>query len=144
MSEDLSSRVAAIEVHINNHNAKLKELHNSIQDIYHKYGEHSKEFRDILLQLQGVVSEFSEFSVKIRELEEELSPIPAKLEAHVESYKTYIKNDGLFKFAKNNPALAGGFVIVGMIAATLILILSGSEPGMVLLKIFLAPFGVKV
>ena len=136
MSDDTVSRVAAVEVWIQAHDVKLKELHASIQDIYAKYGVHSKEFRDVLLQLQGIVSEFTEFSVKLKEFEEDLSGVPAKLENHIKDFDNYKSNDGFFKFIGNNKILSAQLMLAGIAIVIIVLALSGSEPGMTLLRFF--------
>ncbi len=136
MADDVNSRIAAVEVWIQNHDKKLIELHDSIRDIYTKYGVHSKEFRDVLLQLQGIVSEFTEFSVKLKEFEEDLGGIPAKLDSHIKDFDTYKSNDGFFKFVGNNKALSAQIMFAGIVMAMLIVLLSGSAPGIALLKFF--------
>lgn len=136
MADDVNSRVAAVEVWIKTHDEKLKELHDSIQDIYAKYGVNSKEFRDVLLQLQGIVSEFTEFSVKLKELEQDLGGIPVKLDNHIKDFDTYKSNNGFFKFIGNNKALSAQIMLSGIILAVLVIIMSGSEPGMILLRFF--------
>ena len=136
MADDINGRVAAVEVWIQAHDVKLKELHDSISDIYVKYGVHSKEFRDVLLQLQGIVSEFTEFSVKLKEFEEDLSGIPTKLENHIKDFDDYKSNDGFFKFVGNNKALSAQLMFAGVIITVLILVLSGSDAGMTLLRFF--------
>jgi len=141
MADDISGRVAAVEVWIQAHDVKLKELHDSIQDIYVKYGVHSKEFRDVLLQLQGIVSEFTEFSVKLKEFEEELSGIPTKLENHIKDFDDYKSNDGFFKFVGNNKILSAQLMLAGIILVLIVLVLSGSDPGMALLRFFAALVG---
>lgn len=144
MSDDLNSRVAAVEVWIQTHDEKLKELHESIQDIYNKYGAYSKEFRDVLLQLQGIVSEFSEFSIKLKELEVDLGGVPVKLETHIQNFETYKNNDGFFKFIANNRILSAQLMLGGIVAAVLIILLSGSEPGMIILRFFAGLVGWRI
>ena len=136
MADDINSRVAAVEVWIKTHDEKLKGLHESIQDIYEKYGVHSKEFRDVLLQLQGILNEFTEFSVKLKELEEDLGGIPLKLNTHINDFNTYKNNDGFFKFVGNNKALSAQIMLAGVVMTSLIVLLSGSESGMAVLKFF--------
>lgn len=144
MADDVNSRVAAVEVWIKAHDEKLKELHESIQDIYVKHGVNSKEFRDVLLQLQGIVSEFTEFSVKLKEFEEDLSGIPAKLDNHIKDFDTYKSNDGFFKFVSNNKALSAQLMFAGVVVTALILVLSGSDAGMTLLRFFAGLVGWRI
>lgn len=141
MADDINGRVAAVEVWIQAHDVKLKELHASINDIYIKYGVHSKEFRDVLLQLQGIVSEFTEFSVKLKEFEEELGGIPTKLENHITDFNNYKRNDGFFKFIGNNKILSAQLMLAGIVLVVLVLLLSGSEPGMTMLRFFAGLIG---
>lgn len=144
MSDDLIGKVAALEVYVKSHSDKLKEIKDTIEDIYSKYDNHEKEYRDVLLQLQGVCSEFSEFSVSITELENKLSPIPEELHTHMTECKNYRDNDGFIKFWKNNPVIAGQFLFAGMIIAVLIIMLAQSPAGIAILKAGLGFFGIKI
>ena len=100
MSDDIIGKVAALEVYTKNHAEKLKEVSSTVEDLYNKYDMHEKEYREILLQLQGICSEFSEFAIKLKEFETSVTPIPGTLEAHIKDLYAAL-NNGWWLTAQN-------------------------------------------
>ena len=137
MPEDVTGKVAALEVYIKNHAERLKEVSANVEDLYDKHDSHEKEYREVLLQLQGICSEFSEFSVKLKEFDSALGPIPKTLEDHMTECKNYRDNDGFFKFWKNNPMIAGEYVFAGVVIALIIIGASQTSFGLSVIKFLL-------
>ena len=96
MAEDLVGKVAALEVYVKTHEDRLKKIGDTLEDLYSKNDSHEKEYRQILLQLQGICSEFSDFSVKIKEF----AGVPKALKRTRKSVKPIGKMTGSLSSAR--------------------------------------------
>lgn len=133
-------KVAELGVYVKKHEEELKKLSKDMDDLYGKYDDHEKEYRDLLVQMQGMCTEFSTFAIQLKEFK----GVPDAFATHKLECENYRANDGFFKFWKNNPIRAAEYIVAGALFTVLILMLSGSAPGMAILKFLAALFGVKV
>lgn len=140
MAEDLVGKVAALEVYVKTHEDRLKKISDTIDDLYVKNDGREREVRDILIQLKGICSEFSEFSVKIKEFND----VPEAFRVHKAECENYRKNDGFFKFWKNNPIIAGELFLTGIALATLVSIVANPDGAAQVIRGILSIFGIKV
>lgn len=141
--QDWHSKVVALEVHVNNHKEKLDEIKDNIEDIYNKYGDHNKELTGVLVQLRGMVSQFSEISVKIQEMEDNIDPMVNKLDGHIEDFEKFVEKSSVLAFIKDNPGLTVKILALGGLVILLIVLLSKSVPGMAVLKFVLGLVGLR-
>lgn len=137
---DTIKKVAELGVYVKKHEEELKKLSKEMNDLYGKYDGHEKEYRQVLVQMKGMCTEFSTFAIQLKELK----GVPDAFAAHKLECENYRANDGFFKFWKNNPIRAAEYVVAGSFITLAILVLSGSDPGMMILKFILGLFGIKV
>lgn len=141
-NDDIPSRIAALEVYVEEHGKALDSLQETIKDIYNKSGDQSKDLTSAIVQLKGVVSQFSEISVKVKELEDELVGIPDVLKQHVSDCASWREKNNLFSFMKNNPGLSIQILVVGGCVILGALLLSGHPAIISALKALIGLFGI--
>ena len=97
----------------------LKDIYNTIKDIYEKTNVQNTDVNSVIFQFKNIIKEFTELAVDVKEVKKNVDT----LNTSIAVCETARENADIFKYIRRNPAKSLAiFVIVGALLLMAVLL----------------------